>query len=130
MSSFDLNGDGYIDAVDTDGDGYIDAVDTNADGYADTYDTNADGYVDTTDYDGDGFADAAPAGSSDVDAHDVSDIADSGYTGSGASSAGTNPYTQSELDAGYSQSDTSFIEPSRFADDSSLISDNDTSSNL
>ena len=51
----------------------------------------------------------------------------------GGGSAGpfdTNRYTQSELDAGYSQTDPSLIEPARFADDYSLISDNDTTTNL
>ncbi len=105
---FDLNGDGFADAVDSNLDGYVDAVDTDGDGYLDTFDTNFDGVADTA-Y---GF-----------DPYYGYDPGSSGHHGGG-------PYTQGELDAGYSSTDTSHIEPSRFADDSSLISDNDLSSVL
>lgn len=102
---YDLNSDGYIDAVDTNGDGYVDVVDSDFDGAADTFDNNVDGVADV---------------------HGGSDV----YGGTGYDPYGWGSYTPDELAAGYSSYDTSFIEPARSAGANSLISDNNLSSVL
>lgn len=99
------------DVYDWDGDGYYESADTDGDGFLDTFDTDYDGVYDATDWDGDGVAD----GTSPY-----------GY-GTSGSAYDANPYTPAELDQGYSYTDSSFIEPSRYADDASVISYNDAS---
>lgn len=148
VDAVDVNADGWADVVDSNGDGYFESaapssgsfdpaasmtpgiapgtafdaggggtgIDINGDGTVDGYDTNGDGWVDAV---GPGAISAAQA---------------NGYSpggGGGPFPAGQAPpedpgrYTVDEINQGYSSYDTSFIEPARFADDSSLISNND-----
>lgn len=75
------------------------------------FDTNGDGLVDTYDVDGDGIFDTSGG---------------AGVTGPGGTTFldDDDHYTQAEQAAGYSASDSSFIEPADSAGSSSLISDN------
>lgn len=118
MSDFD--GDGFIDAVDTDGDGYLDTFDTNGDGFADTFDPSGVGDVAGSGFDagagldgGTGFA----GGAYDLDGDGLVDGNPDTYLDDDQS------YTDAQQAAGYSASDTSFIEPPDAAGSTSLISD-------
>lgn len=108
---FDINGDGWYDAVDVDNDGFVDSYDTNADGFADAGGT---GYIPGyTDYSGSDYSGGYYSGGDD-----------------GYSSVPGYSYTADDLAAGYSAYDTSYVEPAGAAGASSMISSNDVSSVL